>query len=81
VLHFQTELIAHLAELTGYQSNIEKNEEVFNKMIKDKEEGFGLAKYRDRCYECIYTGTIDLKQNTPFMLNYDDSIDAFLKCK
>ncbi|XP_060595937.1 trimethylamine monooxygenase-like [Ruditapes philippinarum] len=80
VLHFQTELIAHLAELSGYHSNIEKNEEVLNKLVKDRKE-FGLAKYRDQCYASTHTDAIDPKQNTPFMLNYDDSIEAFLKCK
>ena len=79
IIHFQTELISHLAEITGYQSDIEKREDVLKQLINDRKE-HGLAGYRDCCHASNYSDVV-AKQQTPFMDNFDDSIEAFLKCK
>ena len=80
IVHFQTKLISHLAELSGYQIDIEKREEICNQLIKDRKER-GIAGCRDCSYACIYSGKVGLKPQTLFMDNFDDSIEAFLNCK
>ncbi|XP_045208771.2 senecionine N-oxygenase-like [Mercenaria mercenaria] len=49
LLHFQTVLIAHLAELAGYNNDIARREELLLQLIKDRKESLGLANYRDGC--------------------------------
>ncbi|XP_045208781.2 senecionine N-oxygenase-like [Mercenaria mercenaria] len=79
-LRFQTALISHLAELTGYNNDVAKREAVLQQLLKDRKGSLGLAGFKDRCFTSIYSGTVAPKQ-TPFMQNFDDSIETFLQFK
>ncbi|XP_060597998.1 trimethylamine monooxygenase-like [Ruditapes philippinarum] len=80
VVKFQTALISHLAELGGYNPTVAKNTETIMEWIRVRKESLGLANYRDNCYRSMYTGKVSPKQK-PFMQNYDESIEAYLKCE
>ncbi|XP_060606971.1 trimethylamine monooxygenase-like [Ruditapes philippinarum] len=79
MLEVQSDLVDHLANLGGYTKDIMKTVPYFRGWIQDrKEKDTGLANYRDMCYANIHSGIMAPKQ-TPFMENYDDSIEAYLK--
>ena len=79
IAKFQTTLVEHLAELTGYHNDISKRGEIITDCLKDRKEN-GIAYYKDRNFVGIKSGSIGPKQ-TPFMKNFDESIDAFLESK
>ncbi|XP_053380016.1 uncharacterized protein LOC123560693 isoform X2 [Mercenaria mercenaria] len=77
---FQTTLISHLAELSGYNNDVAKREEILQQMLRDRKDSLGLASFKDRCFTSIYSGTVAPEQ-TPYLQNFDDSIETFLQCK
>ena len=77
ILKFQTTLVEHLAELTGYHNDIFKRGEIITQCLKDRKE-IGLAYYRDRNFIGIKGGSAGPKQS-PFMENFNESLGAFLE--
>ncbi|XP_045198847.2 uncharacterized protein LOC123553170 [Mercenaria mercenaria] len=80
VAHVEMDLIEHLTELGGYNKEILKIRLMILQLFRDRKETLGLAKYRDASYRNIHSDEMAPKQ-TPFMKNFDESIDGYVNCK
>lgn len=74
---FQTEYIRDLISLTDYpEFNLDKVGEMFKTWLKDKE--VDILTYRDKVFTSVMDGTKAEKHHTPWMKEFDDSLEKYL---
>lgn len=82
IVTFQAALIKHLVDVAEYPfPAICEMENLLYEWIRLRKESHGLAKFRDVSYRSVFTGNMAASPVKPFMEQYDDSLEAYLKCK
>ena len=75
-IDFQTAYVADIVEESNYGYNIDVSEmfHAWNKSKQDK----GITTYRNQSFTSKFTGTKSPLPHTPFMQEFDDSMQRFL---
>ena len=74
-IDFQTDYIADVCQESGYGYNLDASA-VYHSWIKYKMED--ITTYRSQSYTNIFTGKKSPVPRTPFMQEFDDSMEHFL---
>ena len=74
---FITEYFRHMVETVGYSTAVLKLQKVFEQHIENAIED--ICTYRDKQFDCIYTGHTCPAPKIRWMDNFDDSMESFIK--
>ena len=74
---FIKQYFRHMVETVGYPTVVMKLQNVFHKMFEDMAED--ICTWRDKQFDCIYTGNTCPAPIVPWMDDYDDSLERFVK--
>ena len=74
---FIKEYFRHMVETVGYTTVALELQNVFHKMFEDL--AVDICTWRDQQFENIYTGKTCPKPKIPWMKNFDDSMENFVK--
>ncbi|XP_029183405.2 senecionine N-oxygenase-like [Acropora millepora] len=74
-IDFQTDYMTDLVKQTSYAYNLDASA-AFHDWAEFKKED--IATYRSQCHSSIFTGKKSSPPNTPFMHEFDDSLQHFL---
>ena len=74
---FVKEYFRHIVETVGYSTSVLELQNVFHKLFDDMSED--ICTWRDKQFDNIYTGKASPAPKIPWMNNFDDSLENFVK--
>ena len=74
---FIKEYFRHMVETVGYSKAVLELQNVFHRLFEDMAED--TCTWRDLQFDCIYTGNTCPAPKIPWMDNFDDSVENFIK--
>ena len=77
MFEFIKEFFRHMVDVVGYSTVALELPNTFHKMLEDIAKN--MATWRDQQFTCIYTGNTGKAPKVPWMDNFDDSWENFVK--
>ena len=74
-IDYQTAYLADIIQESNYGYKVDASE-IYKVDYRNKQDN--ITTYRSRCFTSLYTGTKSTLPHTPFMQEFDDSMQHFL---